>query len=123
MAAAVLLLAGCAGDSSTSKAAHGCVSATELIRSQGAAGGRPTLTITARDDHFDPACVDAAPEGEITLVVRNGGHHPHNLTLASGDSVSVDRAQVAFITAQVARDGLAYVCTIHPGMEGRIRVA
>ena len=85
-------------------------------------GEGQSVTVTARDDRFDPVCIDAARQGDITLVVRNDGRHPHNLTLESGDSVSVDSTQVAFITARVGRDGLEYVCTIHPGMRGRIRV-
>lgn len=106
-----MLLSACGGETGGSAAA--CLSADR---------GQP-LTVTARDDRFDPACIDAAGEGEITLVVRNDGRHPHNLTLENGESVSVDSAQVAFITARVGSEGLDYVCTIHPGMRGRIRVA
>ncbi len=83
---------------------------------------QPRVTVSARDDRFVPACLNAPREGEITLVVRNEGRHPHNLTLENGDAVSVDSAQVALLTARVGREGLTYVCTIHPGMRGRVGV-
>jgi plastocyanin len=107
---AAALLSACGGD--TAGSAAPCL---RVERGQ-------SLTVTARDDRFDPACIDAAGEGEISLVVRNDGRHPHNLTLADGESVSVDSTQVAFITARVGSEGVDYVCTIHPGMRGRIRV-
>lgn len=80
------------------------------------------MTVTALDDEFAPACIEGAAEEVLTLVVRNAGRHPHNLTLETGDGVSVDSGQTAFITASVGQGGMRFVCTIHPGMEGRILV-
>lgn len=114
----VLALAGCTGR--PPPPATGCVSA--VVGSPAAGAGRPSVTVTALDDHFDPGCIVATPGAEVTLVVRNGGHHPHDLTLDTGPSASVDRGQVAFLKAFVGTDGLRYVCTIHPGMTGHIRV-
>jgi plastocyanin len=82
--------------------------------------GRATVTVTAHDDHFAPVCIEGNADQVLTLVVRNAGRHPHNLTLETGESVSVDSGQAAFITAAVGPSGATYVCTIHPGMEGRI---
>ena len=80
------------------------------------------MTVTALDNQFAPGCIEGAAGGVLTLVVRNAGRHPHNLTLETGESVSVDSGQAAFITASVGHGGMRYVCTIHPGMEGRILV-
>jgi plastocyanin len=112
LSASVMVLSACGGQAGGSSAS--CL-ATDA--------SRQSVVVTARDDRFDPACIEAAGEGDITLVVRNDGRHPHNLTFQSGDSVSVDSAQVAFITARVGREGLEYVCTLHAGMRGRIRIA
>src|SRR5918998_6135253 len=89
LSASAMVLSACGADTGSSSAP--CLVAP--------GGEGQSLTVTARDDRFDPECIDAARQGEITLVVRNDGRHPHNLTLESGDSVSVDSAQVAFITA------------------------
>ncbi|MGH9223367.1 MAG: cupredoxin domain-containing protein [Acidimicrobiales bacterium] len=78
--------------------------------------------MTALDDRFAPECIEGAADQMLTLVVRNAGRHPHNLTLETGESVSVDSGQAAFITARVGGNGARYSCTIHPGMEGRIVV-
>ena len=58
----------------------------------------------------------------MTLVVRNAGGHPHDLTLPDGGHVSVDAGQVGFLTTTVGRNGVEFVCTIHPGMAGELRV-
>ncbi len=115
-ATGMMLLAACAPNRPSSSAAE-CLPVTA-----GVGEAQPRVTVSARDDRFEPACINAPGEGEITLLVRNEGRHPHNLTLADGDSVSVDSAQVAFLTARVGREGLSYVCTIHPGMRGHITV-
>jgi plastocyanin len=80
--------------------------------------------IVARDDHFDPVCVAVAPGSTVTLVVRNAGHHPHNLTLAdeSRAHVAVDAGQAGFVTATVGSADVRFSCTIHPGMSGVLRV-
>lgn len=111
-----MLFAGCAAERASAPAT-GCLPVA------GGAGEMPQrVTVSARDDRFDPACIDVPRGGEITLVVRNDGRHPHNLTLENGDSVSVDSAQVALLTARIGPEGLSYVCTIHPGMRGHIGV-
>jgi plastocyanin len=118
---ALVATAGCSGGGgggvgdATTAAATTCVGV----------GSPGSATITARDDHFDPAWVGAAPGSTVRLVVRNAGHHPHNLTLGdgSGAHVAVDRGQAAFLTAVVGTTDTAFTCTIHPGMRGVLRVA
>lgn len=80
--------------------------------------------MVARDDRFDPACLEVPARSSVTLVVRNGGHHPHNLTLSGPgpDHVSVDAGQVAFLPVSVGTADVAFRCTIHPGMRGVLRV-
>lgn len=103
---------------------NGCASTAPASSGVGPASGdaRQTVTVTALDDQFAPACIEGTAGDAVTLVVRNAGRHPHNLTLESGESVSVDSGQAAFITAFIDQDGVRYVCTIHPGMDGRILV-
>jgi plastocyanin len=80
--------------------------------------------VVARDDRFDPSCIEVAPGSTVTLVVRNAGHHPHNLTLADGSRahVAVDAGQAGFVTATVGSADVAFSCTIHRGMRGIVRV-
>jgi plastocyanin len=79
------------------------------------------IAIAARDDWFEPSCVDVPSDATVTLVVRNAGRHPHNLTLADGAAVAVDAGQVAFLNTAISGDAVPFVCTIHPGMEGELR--
>jgi plastocyanin len=53
--------------------------------------------------------------------VRNEGAHPHNLTI--GDRrVAVDAGQVGILDVEVTADEVAFVCTLHEGMIGELRV-
>lgn len=63
------------------------------------------MTVTAPDDQFAPACIQGAAEDVLTLVVRNACRHPHNLTLDTGDSVSVDSARQRSSLPPSARAG------------------
>jgi len=117
-------LGACAGDDEE-VAVAACVSASSVAATvpPEAARGRPAVAIAARDDHFVPECVETAGPGEMLVVLRNEGRHPHNLTVPGAGSVSVDGGQAAVMVVVVGREGLRYVCTIHPGMEGRIQVS
>jgi hypothetical protein len=98
-----------------------------------ASGARPTAcaparpaataTVVARDDFFDPVCLDVPP-GSVTLVVRNEGLHPHNHTRVdeAHAHVAVDAGQAGFVTATVGSSDVAFSCTIHPDMRGVLRV-
>lgn len=82
---------------------------------------RIALALEASDDEFTPRCIVVSPGGHATLVVRNTGRHPHNVTLPDGQRASVDAGQVAFLSVSLGELPVRYVCTIHPGMEGEIR--
>lgn len=116
----VIAAAGCGrARPATTTAAERAAAACVVARQTG-----PT-PIVARDDHFDPRCVVARAGSTVRLVVRNAGHHPHNLTLAdSADThVAVDAGQVAFLTARVGAVDVPFSCTIHRGMRGVFHVA
>ena len=80
------------------------------------------IAVAAVDDRFEPACVVLDQPGPLSIVVRNDGRHPHNLTMAEGPRVSVDAGQVAILETEVNADGARYTCTIHPGMDGELRI-
>lgn len=80
------------------------------------------LAIAADDDRFVPACVVVDSPGDVTLVVRNVGTHPHDITVPGQDSALIDRGQVAFVDVSVGDDGLTFTCELHPGMAGRLEV-
>ena len=116
-----MLLTAC-GDARGGNAARGetnCRPTTSLAVESVEEG----FAIAARDDRFDPPCIELDRPGTITLVVRNAGRHPHDLTLPGGTHVSVDAGQVGFLDVVIGPSGVDFVCTIHPGMEGEIRVS
>ena len=78
------------------------------------------IAVAAADDRFEPSCIEVE-RGAVTIVVRNEGRHPHNLTLPDGASVAVDAGQVAFLDVAVPDEGIRYTCTIHPGMDGELK--
>lgn len=116
-----MVLAACGGEvgSDAARPDTGCQAAASLAV-ESVDGG---LGIAARDDRFDPSCIELGEPSTVTLVVRNAGGHPHDLTLSGGEHVSVDAGQVGFLDVVVGPDGLRFVCTIHPGMDGTIRVS
>jgi plastocyanin len=85
-----------------------------------------TFTLHGNDeDQFVPQTL-AAKVGTLTLTLQNGGV-PHNLTFSDpslrGISV-VSGAQTKSTTLTFAKPGsYTFVCTIHPGMDGKIVVA
>jgi plastocyanin len=120
----MVALAGCGtgGDAGEPTAATSCPAATDVaVRlPRGDA-----VAIAARDDRFDPPCVVVGVGRTVTLVVRNDGRHPHNLVLDAGDGsarVAVDAGQVGFVEARIGDRDVDFRCTIHPGMEGVLRV-
>jgi plastocyanin len=76
------------------------------------------------NDQFVPQTI-AAKVGTLTLTLRNGGV-PHNLTFRDaalhGIGV-VSGAESKSTTLTFDRPGsYAFVCTIHPGMDGKVLV-
>lgn len=83
----------------------------------------PAVVVTAHDDYFDPACLRLSESGPITVVVRNEGRYPHDLTLPDGSGVRVDGGQTALLDTRMQAGQVPFVCTIHPGMDGEFEVS
>lgn len=124
----VALLAAC-GHAAPSPSAEGasCVPAADVAAIGAAADSGSAVAIDAGDDYFSPACIVVGPAGNsgstthVTIVVRNIGHHPHNIRVAGAAAVGVDAGQVAFLSVEVETEPLSYACTIHPHMIGELR--
>lgn len=118
----LLTAAACAGEPNATASASdaGCVPASEVT----AAIDHPgvTLAIATEDDRFVPSCVTLDSPGDVTLVVRNAGTHPHDITVPGQGGALIDRGQVAFVDVSVGDDGLTFTCELHPGMAGRLEV-
>ncbi len=114
---APLVLAACTSARGAPPRASGCTPGV-FVDDLGA------VAVAAVDDAFAPACivVDAGTDGAITVVVRNDGRRPHTFTIADQDvDVHVDAGQVAIVAVAVTSGEIPFVCTIHPGMAGRLR--
>jgi plastocyanin len=120
-AMAFAVLAGCGAGTGSTAPVAGCVPASEVAADGEAPGSLTSVAIVARDDRFDPPCVELGARGPTRFVVRNEGAHPHNLTI--GDRrVAVDAGQVGILDVEVTADEVAFVCTLHEGMIGELRV-
>ena len=115
----VLLLAACGGQSDSEPAAGTGSGTTE-----GPADAQ-TFTIRGTDaDAFSPATVQAEV-GSLTLTLKNGGV-PHNLVFtdkALPGIAAVSGAATKSTVLTFTRAGTyEFVCTIHPGMAGKVVV-
>jgi plastocyanin len=81
-----------------------------------------TRTIRVDDNVFKPTSV-TANRGD-TLRFRFVGEAPHNVTRESGPGFRrISNRRNGSISRRVSRRGtLRLVCTIHPGMDMRVRV-
>jgi plastocyanin len=106
------LLAGCTGSPEK----------TDNVKS-GAATGE-AVKIEAGDNFFDPENVTLNAGEEVTVEIRNMGNTPHDWTIdAPAVSTGVMAAgDVANATFTVPDDDVKFVCTLHRGMEGTIKV-
>ena len=114
----LLAAAGC-GPSADDRSAAPCVNGTDVVAAGELGRAGTAIAVAAVDDRFEPGCVEVE-RGPVTIVVRNEGRHPHNLTMPDGASVSVDAGQVAFLDTSVTAGRVRYTCTIHPGMDGEL---
>jgi plastocyanin len=117
-----VVLVGCGNQNDEARHASACVAAAETAADLGQEVTGVSVAIAALDDRFEPACIEVDQPGRLNIVVRNDGRHPHNLTVDEGSAAAVDAGQVAILGIQVSDAGVRYVCTIHPGMVGEIRV-
>lgn len=120
--AGLLIGAGCGGGDEGARGSAACVNARDAAADIGSTSTGATLALVTQDDRFEPACIELDAAGPVTLVVRNDGRHPHDLTFDEGRRVSVDAGQVGLLELDIRDGRTPYVCTIHPGMDGEIRV-
>ena len=109
---AAALLAGCTGR----------VEKTGNVQSGKAAGD--AVKIEAGDNFFTPENVSLDAGEEVTVEITNAGRIPHDWTIDE-PSVStgvMQAGEVANATFTVPDDDVKFVCTLHRGMEGTIRV-
>src|SRR5215212_9783132 len=75
-----------------------------------------TKTVSVNDNFFSPKSISVKKGSKIRFVWR--GDAPHNVR---GAGISIGTCSSGSKTVTVKRAG-KFVCTIHPGMEGRIRL-
>ena len=117
---AFLLVASCATNSPADPSA--CLEPNVGATGQSLGLETAALLIRAHDNYFDPSCTDVPASTELTLVVTNDGRYPHDLTLRDGEGVRVDGGQTAFLVVSTGAGQVRFTCTIHPGMNGELRV-
>ena len=124
LAIVALALAGCGGGGGGSTTAGGGSStpapATTSAGSGG--GGGAAVAVTMKNIAFSPQTVDAKVGQKIDWT--NDDAVDHNVTATSGASFrSNDFGQGGTFSYTPTRAGtIAYVCTLHPGMDGTIVV-
>ncbi len=120
VAALTLSLAACSSEASPTGSVT-CVAPVDGV-----------LTLTAASTAFDAACL-ALPAGEATTVkLINNDSEPHDLAIYTDSSRSTqlwaaDEIADAGETVEYDVPGLDagtyyFLCTIHPGMNGSVRV-
>lgn len=89
----------------------------------GIPGAARTTSVIIRDFTFIPDAIRVVPGATVTFT--NTDNIEHNVTFASASIADiVDWASGGRSTVMPAVTGTYnYVCTIHPGMSGRIQVA
>jgi plastocyanin len=111
--AAALTLTGCGGGGTT-----------------GAEAGPPTITVSTdkgTELKFVPDTVEAPANTPVELVFKNEATVPHNFQFTQGITAQTediiqpgDSATLKFTTP--AAGDYKFICPIHPGMEGTLKV-
>lgn len=83
------------------------------------------ILIEAGDNYFKPDTVALNPGDEVTVQIDNVGARPHDwtvdaLTLSTGIMAP---EEVFHATFTVPAGDIEFVCTLHRGMKGTIKVA
>lgn len=105
------LLAGCVGG----------VQKTANVSAGPAAG--EAVEIEAGDNFFEPKAVTLEPGEEVTVEITNTGRIPHDWIIEDLVSTGLMQAgEVAHATFTVPDEDVKFVCTLHRGMEGTLRV-
>lgn len=136
LVAATFAIGACAGGSGTSSTpATELPSASPEPIASGPTSGAPsgeTIEATIGTDtgaelKFDPAELTVRAGVEVQVTFENRGSVPHNLTfeapidVATETVVAPGASETVQFTAPVAGE-YAFVCTLHPGMDGTLAV-
>jgi plastocyanin len=120
---AALALAGCGGGGggSTTSGGGSSTPAPAPKTTSGASGGAP-VAVTMKDIAFSPQSVHVSVGQKIDWT--NDDSVAHNVTATGGASFrSSDFGQGGTFSYTPTKAGtIAYVCTLHPGMDGTIVV-
>ena len=82
------------------------------------------VTITARDNEFSPETLQV-PAGQTAVTITNTGDAPHNFVIDELDvsSGTIEPGGTVTASFELPSSGVAFVCTFHGGMDGRIEAA
>lgn len=85
----------------------------------------PAVKVEAGDNFFKPDVLALRPAEEATVEIRNTGNTPHDWTADElGISTGVmSPGEVYHATFTVPGRDVKFVCTLHAGMDGSIRVS
>lgn len=117
-----LLVAGCGGDDDTETdtgATEAQPTATATEEAGGTASGGETVTITMKNIQFDPAEAEVAVGQKV--VWPNEDDAPHNVVGGPIESETYGKGE-SFTFTPEEPGTIEYVCTIHPGMQGKLIV-
>lgn len=106
-AVAVALLGACGGDSDTPEES-----------TSGTGGGN---TVVLRDIRFKPARITVDEGDTVTWRFQDGGI-AHNVVAEDGSFKSETKDSGVFEHRFGEPGSVSYTCTLHPGMEGTVRV-
>jgi len=126
LAAAALALAGCGGGSNdnggSSGGGGGGGGATQTETQTGGGGGGGAVAVKMQNIAFDPGTVTVKVGQKVTWT--NADSVDHNVVAQSGASFSSDNfGQGGTFSFTPTKAGtIDYVCTLHPGMDGKIVV-
>jgi plastocyanin len=83
------------------------------------------IEIEAGDNFFEPEEIEVTPGEEVTVEINNTGDAAHDWTAEELElSTGVIPAGEVFHATFTAPDGdVEFVCTLHRGMDGTIKVA
>lgn len=136
LVAATLAISACAAGSGSSSAPASAPPSTGQPTASGATGSPPsgvTVQVTigtdsAADLKFDPGELTVKAGADVRVTFENRATVPHNLTFQAPINVAsaavVDPGTSATLQFTAPEPGeYAFVCTIHPGMGGKLIVA
>lgn len=125
LATGALALAGCGGGSKSSTSSGGAATTSAGGSTTSSGGGSKAgggVAVTMKNIAFSPATVMVKVGQKITWT--NEDSVPHNVTSQSGEKIASPTFNQggAFSFTPTKAGTISYVCTIHPGMTGKIVV-